>query len=451
MLTATGDIPSTLRGRFESLRLLHRGACGEWRETAPVSATGQHSWPTEFSAITSSTRLRTLVTREPLPGETIGADAAGITHRHLIDVTETRWMTDTDGRRLFVQVPSSAPQNAASLMTPDGIAQHWRQIVFAVASALAHFHAMGLAHGAVRLDNVFLQNGAWRLGPSLCNLRLTPAEDLRALATLIGRELISKVADPMVWSVLAGLSERCMAKSVGAAHIAVWAEQSALTQPVVSCSRVPAVPKVQRLSTGFRLSTTWDTAAVFVTCAPQCSPQPGSQVPVSQLDQLGCVLGISSLGHADMPIPRQTTAAFCADIGHSVATVGLHTLVDPPRGWGDLDASISPQGLILQWHWPQDLPCRTMRIQIRPDRYPRPSDADEKECHRSAYEAAGRCAVSVPPQWNRAFVRVARTDLGEANVHDAVYGKAERNPPGKGSASWAGIKARFVRPMAVGA
>lgn len=153
-------------------------------------------------------------------------------------------------------------------------------------------------------------------------------------------------------------------------------------------------------------------------------------VPVSQLDQLGAILPVSSPGEAGMPRPRHTTVVFSVDVSSGVATVGHHSLVDPPRGWGDLHALMRQEGVVLRWFWPQDISCRTVYVQIRRDRYPRQGgDDDVRECHRTAYEAAGQYLVPVPEHWNHAFVRVARADAAADKGQDAVYAKVERKPP----------------------
>lgn len=449
MTTSTPELQGTLLGRFVSKRLIHRGACGTWHEAAPAASLNGATLPTEFApARGGRSHHRTLVAREPTPDEVVGADSVGLIHRHLVEITDAEWMTDSTGRRLFVQATSCEPRGFASQLASDQIVLQWRRIVSAVASALAHLHAFGLAHGAVHLDNIFQHGDTWRLGPSLCSRGVCTADDLEALASLIGTELRRFAADSYDEPLLARLGELCMVGGVGAAHIAVWAEDGVPDTLPAMRAQIPPMPKVERTPDGFRLSGQSDDAMVFLSCEPHRAPKAGSMVPISQFDQLGTSLPVSSLGEAVMPEPRQTTVVFCVAVSSGVATVGHHSLVDPPRGWGDLHVLIRPEGVVLRWFWPKDTPFRKMRIQIRPDRYPRlRGDDSVTECHRAAYETAGQFLVPIPQHWTGAFVQVARADAPADSGQDAVYGKAERNTPPPKAGARARFTSRPVRPI----
>lgn len=427
MTTATPETQGTLRGRFVSNRLIHRGACGTWHEAASAGQNGA-TLPTEFAPATGGGSCqRTLVAREPIPGEILGADAVGVIHRHLAEVTDAAWMTDNSGRRLFVQATSCQPRGAASQLAPDRIASQWRHIVAAVASALAHLHALGLAHGAVHLDNIFPQGDAWRLGPSLCRRNICTTDDMQALAFLIGTELRRLIADPHEDPLLERLGALCLINGVGAAHVSVWAETGIPATFLAPQTQIPPMPRVERTGDGFRVSSESGQAMVFLTCEPYRVPQAGASIPVSQLDQIGAFLAASTPGQAEMPIPRATMVVFSAYIAEGVAIVSPHVLVDPPQDWGNLQVTMRPEGVVLRWFWPKDMTCRTVYIQVRPNRYPRPNDDQEVQAlHRTQYDEAGQCLIAVALDWKRAFVRVSRADVDSASVNGAVYGHAIR-------------------------
>lgn len=428
MTMPTPDNQGPLRGRFVSKRLMHRGACGTWHEAASSASLNSAMLPTEFAASGSGgSHHRILVAREPTPGEVMGADPVGIIHRHLAEVTDAAWMTDNAERRLFVQVTSCEPRGVASQLASDQVVSQWRHIVAAVASALAHLHALGLAHGAVHSNNIFKQGDTWRLGPSLCSRSICAADDLQALASLIGTELRRPIADPHEEPLLARLSEVCMIKGVGAAHIAVWAETGIPATLPLPQRQIPPMPKVERMTDGFRLSSESGQAMVFLTCEPHRVPQAGSFIPISQIDQVGVFLASSTPGQAEMVIPRKTTVVLCADIVDGVAVVGAHTLVDPLRDWGNLHVIMRQEGIVLRWFWPKDMTCRTVCIQVRPDRYPGPSDdQDVQALHRTQYDESGQCLIAGSPNWKCAFVRVSRADIDSTHVDNAVYGNATR-------------------------
>jgi len=438
-MAAAHNNQSILNGRWMARRLLHRGACGEWHDAVSVSAGGEMSLPTEFAPATSSVSHRAiLITRQPGSSERVGADAAGLAHRHLIEVTAAEWMSDTTGRRLFVQVTSWEPRGAASQM-PTVVAAQWRQMVSAVAAALAHLHALGLAHGAVRLDNIFQQGNLWRLGPSLCNLDLAPEDDLHALAELISVELGSIVTNPLEQPKLTRLAAVCMGNGICAAQIAVHAEEDSSGITGDWRGTLPCSPTVERTPAGLRLSTPSKSHTAFVACAPDRAPRVGAIVPSSQVDQLGDLVRPSAWGQTEIPLPRQTVAIFCVEIAAGVVVIGPHTLVDPPRDWGNLHVQMQPQGVVLRWFWPKDLPCREMHIQVRPDRYPSTGgDSDVKTCHRSEYETMGHYLVPISPRWERAYVRVTRADVPCDDGRNAVYGRAERNS--RDRCTWKGAR-----------
>lgn len=78
MTTPTPDIQGTLRGRFVANRLIRRGACGTWHEAAPSASRTNATLPTEFApANGGGSHHRTFVSREPMPGEVLAADAFG--------------------------------------------------------------------------------------------------------------------------------------------------------------------------------------------------------------------------------------------------------------------------------------------------------------------------------------------------------------------------------------
>jgi hypothetical protein len=223
-----------------------------------------------------------------------------------------------------------------------------------------------------------------------------------------------------------------MVDGVNAAHISVWAEAGLPSECPAFPERVPPIPEAVRTHDGYRITSHSEDAIAFLSCAPHRAPRSGATVPASQLDQLGSTVSMAASGEAEMSLPDQCMVVFGAVVFGGVATIGEPALIDPPRGWGNLHVQMRPEGVAMRWFWPQDLSCRKMRLQVRPDRYPRPNDDDDvSECHRSVYESAGQCLVSVPQHWNRAYVRVGRADsLAE---QDAVFGKADRHDSVPGS------------------
>lgn len=441
--TMTATVPDNFRDtnmQWRAHQVIHKGASGTWYRESPGSSCGHRTLPTEFgSASTGPTLRRILVARQPATREIMQDAVTGVTHRHLVGVTNVQSMTDNSGCRLFVQISASEPKTAASEIGPDQLANEWQQMVAAVASALAHFHAMGLGHGAVCLDNIFLRDQIWQLGPSLCSQNVFPADDLQALAYLIGTELRRLIPDHRQHPLLERLGQLCTAHGVAAAHIALWAEcgvpETAASVPM----QTPPAPRVERTSEGIVISVPTTQAFALLSCSPDRVPLAGSLVPATQVDQLGTPLPMYSPSEAKMPRPTETQCVFCVVALEGVALVGMHALVEPTRGWGDLFVSWRPEGVALQWFWPSDISSRKMRIQVRPDRYPRPQrDQATLECDRNVYAKAGRYVMHVPRQWTSVHVRLSRAEKPIDSTADAVFASAARNYPSSNAGKVAG-------------
>ncbi|MEI8195958.1 MAG: hypothetical protein WCI73_08630, partial [Phycisphaerae bacterium] len=362
MTTSTPDIQSTVRRTLAAKPPVHCGASGTWYTAVASLSSGTGSLPTEFaSARGDPSQGWILITREPILGEVMVPDNVAIVHPHLVQILNAAWVNDLGGRRLFAQITSCALAGAASLLPPDQVVAGWRPMISAVASALAYLHALGLAHGAVHLNNIFWQANTWQLGPSLCSQRITPADDLQALASLIGTDLRRIITDPSEKSLLTRLSALCLAQDVAAAHISVWAKGGipAVLPPLQL--QAPRIPLVERTQVGYRFSIPPGETMVFVTCVPHRAPRPGALVPVSDLELLGNLLDLSSEGDAVMPPVQQTVAVFCAEALDGIATLSEHVLIHPPRDWGDLCVLLQPEGVVLHWFWPTDVQCRKMR------------------------------------------------------------------------------------------
>lgn len=424
-----------LGGRYVVRELLHRGACGDWYSTSPSNVARTRTLPTEFaSASAPVARSVTIVVREPAVGELPNLDVAGLTHRFLIEVSLAELMTDDTGRTLFVQVVSNEPRNTLTEMPPAQLASRWRDAVVAVASALAHLHALEIQHGAVRYDNVFCSNSVWRLGPLLCSRQFDRAADLRDLAHLIGVDLRRLINDPQQDILIDRLVDLCLADGGEAAHVAVCACVGYVEPaPQLQGDGILVAPSGNQASERLRLSTGLHGRVAMFCCAPHRLPQLGALIPEAHLDQLGTALIMSTPQEADLAAPRAPIAVFSVVIANGLARIGSHVIIDPLRQWGNLRAAIAPEGLSLQWFWPTDLPCRTMRVQVRPDRFPKARQdpcSIEIECHRSVYEATGQCLIPLQQHWNRAFVRVATDDASVADNEQAAYASAERTRSG---------------------
>jgi len=422
----------TLGGQYAVGRLLHRGVCGDWYEGTAVDSSREVALPTEFTSPNGrSTQRLTLVVRQPFRNERVRADAVGVLHRHLVDVSKAQMMIGDDGLPMLVQVAASDLRVAASSL-PLLVAEQWRQLVAAVASALAHLHALEISHGAVQLDNVFRSGSTWRLGPTRCSTEPQSKCDMRALEELIRVELKPFVMDESQHTLLESLADSCLAKGVEAAHIAVGCRHGQIdSNRKRTAPTTPETLRVDRTPSSILVSFASAGNAAFVSSPPTRLPKEGSLVVEGDLDQFGTILPRSGANQVELTSPFSTVCVISAVVTDGIATIGRHVLIHPHTGWGHLRAMIHPQGLSLQWFWPKEVTCRAMRVQIRPDRYPQAqedADAMELTCHRTAYDTRGQCIVPVPTRWDRVFVRVSRMDQPHTNDSGAIYGNAQSTP-----------------------
>jgi len=79
MTTSTIYNGRVLGGRLKARGLLHRGACGDWYDSAPIGPSCGGGLPTEFAhGLSSSSSKITLILRETVIGEMISSEAAGV-------------------------------------------------------------------------------------------------------------------------------------------------------------------------------------------------------------------------------------------------------------------------------------------------------------------------------------------------------------------------------------
>jgi len=349
-----------------------------------------------------------------------------------MDVSHIELMTTDCGQRVLAQTTVHEPREAIATLLPGQVALQWRQIVYAVSCSLAHLHALDIYHGAVRMDNVFRSGSSWRLGPTRCSGHFNAEHDMWALAHFVSVELKRFIDDPRQHDALNELAKICMSTGASAAHIAAWAEKGIINAAHHTNSCPPSMTlKIKDIASGFRLSVESRSRVVLLTCELSRVPQCGSLVPETQLDQLGTVHLTNSSNAVEIPDPGRTVAVFCASIVNRVAKIGAHCLIEPKRIFRHLEATLIDQKLELQWFWPTDMTCHTMRVQVRPDRYPQ-SDADqfarEHECFRAQYDNDAKFEIQIPQDWNLVYVRVSRKDQVGARDENAIYGSAERMP-----------------------
>lgn len=432
MMTRTPYTGRVLANRYSVGKLRDSNAAGEWYDAENVITSQGNGLPTEFaSASTLTPRRVTLIIRPLAASEPVSIDAVGIRHPFLVNVSHAEVATDVDGQRVLMQITDFAAQTMTAACQIEQVASEWRQIASAAASGLAHLHALGKFHGAVRLNNVVRAEGSganWRLGPTRCTGNLDRLDDLKSLAEMIGIELKSHVRPEQRHS-LDELAELCCIKGVEAAHVALSAQQGCLYGPSQSDTPLDK-PSWARTTTGIRVSANSLGRIVFLGCAPHRLPREGAVVPETHLEHLGTSLHSLKAGEAVMTAPTSATAVFCAILSDGLARIGGHVVPEPAaREWGRLSADFHPDGLRLQWFWPTDISCKNMRVQFRPDHYPEFATdprASAESCYRMVYDSKGHWLLPIPDAWDRVFIRVSRTDKPESEDAHAVFGTALR-------------------------